>query len=62
MRLQVLKPAASSVPASVTEVEQRSLVEAVLASGVRRVSLIDEAIAAAVGAGIKLISRTAQWW
>lgn len=52
---KVLKPrAAASVPASVTEVEQRSLVEAVLASGVRRVSLIDEAIAAAVGAGIKI--------
>jgi len=52
---KVIKPrAAASVPASVTEVEQRYLVEAVLTSGIRKVALIDEAIAAAVGAGIKI--------
>lgn len=48
-----MKPrAAVSVPASVTEVEQRSVVEAVSAAGVRRVVLIEEAVAAAIGAGL----------
>lgn len=50
---KILKPrAAVSVPASVTEVEQRSVVEAVSAAGVRRVVLIEEAVAAAIGAGL----------
>ncbi len=52
---KVIKPrVAVSIPATVTEVEQRSLVEAVLAAGTRRVLLIDEAVAAAVGAGISI--------
>ncbi|MDD2361407.1 MAG: rod shape-determining protein [Oscillospiraceae bacterium] len=52
---KVIKPrVAVSIPATVTEVEQRSLVEAVLAAGTRRVLLIDEAVAAAVGAGIQI--------
>ena len=50
---KILKPrAAVSLPASVTEVEQRSVVEAVNAAGVRRVILIEEAVAAAIGAGL----------
>ncbi len=52
---KVLKPrAAVSVPASVTEVEQRSVVEAISAAGVRRVVLIEEAVAAAIGAGLDI--------
>ncbi len=52
---KVLKPrAAVSVPASVTEVEQRSVVEAMSAAGVRRVVLIEEAVAAAIGAGLDI--------
>lgn len=50
---KILKPrAAVSVPASVTEVEQRSVIEAVRASGTRRVVLIEESMAAAIGAGL----------
>ena len=52
---KVMKPrVAVSIPAAVTEVEQRSVVEAVLAAGTRRVVLIDESVAAAVGAGISI--------
>lgn len=50
---KVLKPrAAVSVPAAVTEVEQRSVIEAVTAANVRRVILMEESVAAAVGAGL----------
>ena len=50
---KILKPrAAVSVPATVTEVEQRSVLEAVSAANVRRVMLVEEAVAAAVGAGL----------
>lgn len=52
---KMIKPrAAVSLPASVTEVEQRSAVEAVTASGVRKVVLIEESVAAALGAGLDL--------
>lgn len=52
---KILKPrAAVSLPASVTEVEQRSVVEAVTAAGVRRVVLMEEAVAAAIGAGLDI--------
>ena len=52
-RYKILRPrAAVSVPASVTEVEQRSVVEAVRAAGARRVVLIEESMAAAIGAGL----------
>lgn len=52
---KVLKPrAAVSIPASVTEVEQRSVVEAVLASGTRRVVIIEQSVAAAIGAGLNI--------
>lgn len=50
---KILKPrAAISIPASVTEVEQRSVVEAANGAGIRRVVLMEEAVAAAVGAGL----------
>jgi rod shape-determining protein MreB len=52
---KVIKPrAAVSIPATVTEVEQRSVVEAVMAAGTRRVVLIEESVAAAIGAGISI--------
>ena len=54
-RYKVFKPrTAVSLPASVTEVEQRSVVEAVTASGARKVVLIEEAVAAAIGAGLDI--------
>ena len=50
---KILKPrAAVCVPASITEVEQRSVIEATLASGARRAVLIEESVAAAIGAGL----------
>lgn len=50
---RVFKPrAAVSIPASVTEVEQRSVVQAMTTVGIRRVALIEEYVAAAVGAGL----------
>lgn len=42
------------LPASVTEVEQRSAVEAVLSAGVRRVVVIEKAVAAAIGCGLDI--------
>lgn len=50
---KVIKPrAAVSVPALVTAVEQRAFLQAVYAAGARQVMLIEEAVAAAVGAGL----------
>ena len=52
---KILKPrAAVCIPASVTEVEQRSVVDAATASGIRRVVLIEEAVAAALGAQLDI--------
>ena len=52
---KMIKPrAAVSLPASVREVEQRSAVEAVTAAGIRKVVLIEEAVAATLGAGLDL--------
>lgn len=42
------------VPSSITEVEKRAVVEAVVNSGGRKVYLIEEPIAAAIGAGIDI--------
>lgn len=52
---KVVKPrAAVSVPASVTAVEQRAFLEAMYAAGARQVMLIEESMAAAVGAGLNV--------
>ena len=49
---KVLKPdTAVTLPSVVTEVEQRSMVEAVSAAGVRRVMLVEKSVAALIGAG-----------
>lgn len=50
---RVFKPrAVVSVPAVVTEVEQRSVVQAATSVGIRRVALIEECMASAIGAGL----------
>src|SRR5205809_5392269 len=41
-------------PSGITDVEKRAIVEASLSAGARRVSLIEEPIAAAIGAGIAI--------
>ena len=43
------------VPSGITEVEERAVVDAGIQSGCRRVSLIEEPIAAAIGAGIDIM-------
>ncbi len=49
---KVIKPnTAVTQPSAVTEVEERSLVEAVSAAGVRRVMLMEKAVAALIGTG-----------
>ncbi len=43
-----------SVPCGITEVEKRAVVDAVTAAGVRKVCLIEEPVAAAIGAGVDI--------
>lgn len=43
-----------SVPCSITEVEKRAVVDTISSSGVRKICLIEEPIAAAMGAGIDI--------
>ncbi|MBQ8752881.1 MAG: rod shape-determining protein [Clostridia bacterium] len=51
-RYKIIKPRVTvSIPSEMTEVEQRSVLEAVYMAGARHVSLIEKAVAAAIGAG-----------
>ena len=43
-----------SVPCSITEVEKRAVVDSISSSGVRKICLIEEPIAAAMGAGLDI--------
>ena len=43
-----------SIPCGVTEVEKRAVVDAIEAAGVRKVCLIEEPVAAAIGAGVDI--------
>ncbi len=43
-----------SVPCGITEVEERAVVDSVSSTGVRKVCLIDEPVAAALGAGLDI--------
>lgn len=43
-----------SIPCNVTEVEKRAVVDAISAAGVRKVCLIEEPVAAAIGAGVDI--------
>jgi len=50
---RIAKPCvAVSIAEQVTEVEQRSFIEAVVSAGARRVTLVPETVAAAIGAGM----------
>ncbi len=46
------------VPYGVTEVEKRAVEDAVFEAGARRVSLIEEPVASALGAGLRISSQT----
>ena len=51
----VIKPRVSvSVPSGVTEVEERAVIQAAMEAGARRVYLIEEPLAAALGAGLDI--------
>jgi rod shape-determining protein MreB len=43
-----------SVPCGITEVEKRAVVDAISAAGVRKICLIEEPVAAAMGAGVDI--------
>ena len=43
-----------SVPCGITEVEKRAVVDSISASGVRKICLIEEPVAAAMGAGVDI--------
>ena len=43
-----------SVPCQITEVEKRAVVDAISAAGVRKICLIEEPVAAALGAGVDI--------
>lgn len=43
-----------SVPCKITEVEKRAVVDAISAAGVRKICLIEEPVAAALGAGMEI--------
>ena len=50
---RIVKPCvAVSVTEQLTEVERRSFIEAVISAGARRVTLVPETVAAAIGAGV----------
>lgn len=50
---RIVKPCvAVSVAEKITEVERRSFIEAVVSAGARRVTLVPETVAAAIGAGV----------
>ncbi len=48
-----------SVPCEMTEVQRRAVVDSISATGVRKICLIEEPIAAALGAGVNI--ETASW-
>ena len=48
--------AVACVPGEITEVEKRAVVNAISCCGIRRVCLIEEPVAAAIGAGIDISS------
>ena len=54
-RFTLVKPrVVVSVPSGITEVEERAVIQAAMEAGARRVYLIEEPVAAAIGAGIDI--------
>lgn len=54
-KMSLVKPrVVISVPSGITEIEERAVVEATLEAGARRVYLIEEPVAAALGAGLDI--------
>lgn len=58
---KIAKPcAAVSIAETVTEVERRSFIEAVISAGARRVTVVPETVAAAIGTGIDVTKPLGQ--
>lgn len=58
---RITKPCvAVSVAEQITDVEQRSFIEAVVSAGARRVTLVPETVAAAIGAGLDVSQPVGQ--
>lgn len=61
-RSRIIKPRVSvCVPAAITGIEADAVVEAVMAAGARQVFLVDEPVAAALGAGLDIRKPWAAW-
>jgi rod shape-determining protein MreB and related proteins len=59
-RPRLFKPeVAVSVPSAITSVERRAVTEAAISAGARQAWLIDEPLAAAIGAGLPIAERRA---
>jgi rod shape-determining protein MreB and related proteins len=59
-RARLFKPeVAVSVPSAITSVERRAATEAAISAGARQAWLIDEPLAAAIGAGLPIAERRA---
>jgi len=50
------------IPSGVTEVERRAVSEAAVSAGAREVYLVEEPLAAAIGAGLAIEGRPVFWW
>ncbi|GIR90029.1 MAG: hypothetical protein CM15mP89_0340 [Gammaproteobacteria bacterium] len=50
------------VPCTSTQVERRAIRESALSAGAREVKLIEEPMAAAIGAGLQVEEATVAWW
>ena len=54
-KMSLVKPrVVVSVPSGITEVEERAVIQATMEAGARRVYLIEEPLAAAIGAGMSI--------
>ena len=54
-KMSLVKPrVVVSVPSGITEVEERAVIQAAMEAGARRVYLIEEPLAAALGAGMDI--------
>ncbi|WP_099204393.1 rod shape-determining protein [Scatolibacter rhodanostii] len=54
MNKMFLPRAVVSVPCGITEVEKRAVVDAIVSGGIRKVCIIEEPVAAAIGAGVDI--------
>ena len=49
------------VPSQITEVEKRAVIDVAMQAGAKKAYLIEEPVAAAIGAGIDIAKPVATW-